>query len=65
MVATVNTEKPSVPAIKLISQLLKPDQVVAMYPKLFRVSCIPRLSVKLVKESFFDIELMSVCSTTA
>ena len=37
MVATVNTENPSVPAIKLISQLLKQDQVVAMYPKLVRV----------------------------
>ena len=57
----MNPEKPPLPAINK-SQVLKPDQVVAMHPNLVRVSCIPRLSVKLAKGSFFGTELMAACT---
>ena len=58
---TVDPEKPPLPAIKK-SQLLKPDEVVAMHANLVKISCIPRLSVKLAKDSFFGTELMAACT---
>ena len=42
--------------------MLKPDEVLAMHPKLVKLSCIPRLSVKLAKDAFFEAEVTAECT---
>ena len=61
MSTTVTAEKPPMPLINK-SRLLTPDEVVGRHPKLVKVSNIPRLSVKLAKDSFFGTEVMAVCT---
>ena len=42
--------------------LLSPEAIIARYPRLLTLSKIGTLSVKLAKESYFGIELMSTCT---
>lgn len=44
------------------SNMLSPEIVVKKYPKLANLSNIPRLAVKLCRESYFGSEIMKLCT---